>query len=296
MGEFERARWQRIVEWTAALALAGMWLVAGVWKLSDLTAMQVRLTHALVPQPLSLAAAVGLGVAETFAAILLLVPAWRRWGAWLSGLLLAVFMAYIGYHYRELTGEECSCFPWLKRAIGPAFFLQDGAMLLVAGLAGWWARPSQRWRAAGIVLAVILLLAGGLLAVSRAKGRPAEGPDSIVAEGREFPLRRGRVLLYFFNPLCPHCLQAAKVMSRLKWEATIIGVPTQDFEQSRGFFEDAGMRDIQLSPDAARLRQAFPFQDVPFAVALENGRVREKLYFFEEPRLTETLRQIGFAR
>ncbi|MBI3698700.1 MAG: hypothetical protein HY238_28155, partial [Acidobacteria bacterium] len=116
------------------------------------------------------------------------------------------------------------------------------------------------------------------------------------AEGRELSLRQGRVLLFFFNPYCPHCFQAAQVMSRLSFQATIIGIPTQAFEESKGFFQSAGMQGVQLSPDVRKLRQAFPFQDVPYAVALENGRVREKLVFFEEPELSGKLRQLGLAR
>src|SRR5712692_6895052 len=76
-----RAGWQRGVEWTAALALAALWFSAGIWKLSDLTATQVRMTQALVPQSLSLVVAAFFGAAETLAGILLLAPRWRRWGA-----------------------------------------------------------------------------------------------------------------------------------------------------------------------------------------------------------------------
>ncbi len=289
-------RWKSIVEWTAAILLAALWLSAGLWKLSDLTGMQVRLTQALVPRELSLAAAMGLGTIETLAAILLLVPAWRRWGSGLSAGLLAVFMAYIGYHYSALTGLECSCFPWLKRAIGPMFFVQDGAMIAVAMAAGWWARPSRDFRRATMALAVVLLLAGGMLAWDRARAGGEPAPASIVAEGRDLPLSEGRVFLYFFNPLCPHCFDAAKAMSKMNWQATVVGLPTQDFDLGRGFFQDAGLRGVQLSPDGMRLRQStFPFVDVPYAVAIEAGRVREKLVFFDEPELGDTLRRLGFV-
>src|SRR5712692_1516149 len=124
-----RPRWQTAMEWGTAVALAGLWFAAGLWKLSDLTATQVRMTQALVPKPLSLTAALFFGTAETFAGLLLLLPRWRRWGSWLSVGLLAAFMAYIGIHYSALTGTDCSCFPWLKRAIGPMFFVEDAALM-----------------------------------------------------------------------------------------------------------------------------------------------------------------------
>jgi len=288
---------RRFVEWGAAIALALLWFVAGLWKLSDVTQTQVRLTQLLVPQPLSLAAALGLGTTETFAGLLLLLPAWRRWGAWLSGFLLGVFMAYVGYNYRALTGADCTCFPWLKEAIGPMFFVRDGALMGLALLAGWWAAPSRNPRRAAATLAAVAVLAGGWFALDRSRNPGAMVEHaSITADDRPLSLKQGRVFLYFFNPLCPHCFQAAQAMSRLTWQATIVGLPTQDFEQGREFFRSAGVTQAQLSPDAGKLRQSFPFRDVPYAVAVENGRVREKLVFFEEPELAATLRRLGFAR
>ena len=44
-------------------------------------------------------------------------------------ILLLVFLIYFGLHYQELRGMDCSCFPWLKRVVGPGFFIGDGAML-----------------------------------------------------------------------------------------------------------------------------------------------------------------------
>ncbi len=56
-----------------------------------------------------------LAVAETTAGVLILVPRFRKWGAWLASLLLLVFMVYIGIRYNALIGRDCSCFPWVKR-------------------------------------------------------------------------------------------------------------------------------------------------------------------------------------
>src|SRR5436190_1606615 len=87
-----------------------------------------------------LTSALFLGIVETFAGVLVLVPRFRRWGATLGGLLLVVFMIYIGVNYEALRGAECSCFPWVKRAVGPGFFIGDGVMLGLAALAGFWAK------------------------------------------------------------------------------------------------------------------------------------------------------------
>lgn len=289
-------RWQRAVEWTAALALAALWFIAGIWKLSDLTATQVRMTQALLPQSLSLAAAAFFGTAETLAGILLLAPRWRRWGAILSFGLLAAFMAYIGVHYSALTGAECSCFPWMKRAIGPMFFVQDGLLMVLAVLAGLWTRPSQGLGKAALALAAVVILGAGLQTRNHTRAQEIAVPPSITVEGRELSLRQGRVFLFFFNPFCPHCFQAAQAMSRLNWQATVVALPTQSPEEARGFFTSAGMESVQISPDTQKLRQTFHFLDVPYAVAVEDGRLRQAVVLFEEPVLSKTLRQIGFVR
>ena len=55
-------------------------------------------------------------------------------------LLLVVFMGYVGIRYNALVGRDCSCFPWLKRAVNAAFFFEDGAMLAASVAAGLFSR------------------------------------------------------------------------------------------------------------------------------------------------------------
>ena len=74
-----------------------------------------------------------------------------------------------------------------------------------------------------------------------------------------------------------------------------MGVPTQDFEFAPGFVDDTGLKDVQLSPELDLLRGKFPFEDVPYAVAIDEGRVVGRLRFFEEPELSKQLREIGFV-
>src|SRR6266404_5204351 len=106
---FELPGWKTWVSWTAAALMSALFLIAGLWKITDAPGAAVRLAQMKVPQVLSLAAALLLGITETFAAVLVLVPRFRRWGASLIGLLLVVFMIYIGVHYNALHGEECRC-------------------------------------------------------------------------------------------------------------------------------------------------------------------------------------------
>ena len=78
---------------------------------------------------------------------------------------MIAFMVFIGYHYKELTGAECSCFPWIKRAVGPGFFVGDGIMLLLAIAAGIGVRSSAGLRRAATILAGIAAVYSGLVRI-----------------------------------------------------------------------------------------------------------------------------------
>jgi uncharacterized membrane protein YphA (DoxX/SURF4 family) len=289
--------WKSWIGWTAAILMAALWLVAGIWKLSDLSGFQVKLTQMLVPVALSMPATLALVVSELTAGILLLVPAWRRLGGISSALLLLVFMAYVAINYEPLRGADCSCFPWVERAVGPAFFWSDGAMVALALLAAWFSRPPARLRQAAYALAGIVATTGVMLAVEQSAAPAAAGelPSAIQVDGGEVAIHQGPVFLYFFNPTCLHCLDAGVAMSKYQWKATYVGIPTQDFDFGPQFVNDAGLKNVKLSPEIDRLKAIFPFEDVPYAVALKDGKVVADLRFFEEPALGEKLREIGFV-
>lgn len=297
MNDARVSGWKGIAGWAAAGIMAAIWLVAGVWKLSGLSQFQLMLTQMLFPVSLSLPAAVAVAVCEVFAGVLLLRPAWRRWGAYLSVALLAVFMAYVGYHYEALRGEDCSCFPWIERAVGPAFFWSDAAMVAVALAAAWFAPASSRQRGAIYALAGVLAVSFGALAVDQLKPvQASDVPAEVEVDGKPFPLREGRVFIYFFNPTCLHCLDVGITMSEYDWNAELVGVPTQDFQFAGGFLQDSGLQQMKLTSELDKLKEVFPFEDVPYAVAVEDGRVKAQLRFFEEPEFQETLREQGFIR
>lgn len=257
----------------SATILSLLFLASGIWKLTDLDATAERMVQSLVPVSLSMLAALTVAVAETFAAVLLLIPRYRRWGAWIAGLMLVAFMIYIGVLYDRLLGEDCNCFPWIRRVVGPAFFAGDAGMVLLAVAAGWWSVKSRGWRRAALVLGCVCLVACGSYAVSAIRRGRADVPETAIVDGRPVKLREGRVLLYFFNPECTHCLAVAREMSKHSWGSTrLVALPTSDPQFASSFLEEAGLR-AGISPDAASLRKAWPFTEAPFAVALDRGRV-----------------------
>src|SRR4029077_11823679 len=126
----------------------------GVYKAVDPYGVSRMFEELLVPRQVSLPLVLGLSIAETFGGVMILVPRFRRWGAAITSLLLVVFMIYIGAHYSQLLGKDCSCFPWIKRTVGPMFFVGDAGFLAAAALAGWWSKPiefSNALRSAAVV-------------------------------------------------------------------------------------------------------------------------------------------------
>src|ERR687885_1109515 len=101
-GQLEVPGWKNIVSLSSAVLVALLFVVAGVWKLTEPYEAATRMMQAKVPGQLSLFTAIFMGVAETFGAVLLLVPRFRRWGALVTGGLLIAFMIYVGYHYNAL--------------------------------------------------------------------------------------------------------------------------------------------------------------------------------------------------
>src|SRR5690242_3978604 len=126
LSTLDRPSWKTALNWVAAVLTALLFLSSGIWKIMDLPRWSVMLHQFKVPENLTLPSAFLLGVTETLAGTLVLVPRFRRWGAWISALLLVVFMIYVGIFYNDLVGKDCSCFPIVKRAVNPMFFVEDG--------------------------------------------------------------------------------------------------------------------------------------------------------------------------
>jgi uncharacterized membrane protein YphA (DoxX/SURF4 family) len=291
--------WKTTLSWVGAILLALVFLVSGLWKLTDAPGAAVRMVQARVPQSLGLAAAIGFGIAETFTAVLLLAPRFRRWGAWLSGALLIAFMIFIGINYNVLRGEECSCFPWVKRAVGPGFFIGDGVLLVLAVLAGvWakWAKPAPSVRPAMLILGLVALFAAGSYGVAAMRQTGTRAPDTVTVGGKPYSLQQGKILIFYFDPECLHCLDAAKRMSKMNWGDTrIVAVPINVPQFAQGFLDDTHLRAV-LSNDHQQLKKIFPYVSAPAGVALVDGREKMALTQFEDPEPADTLKKLGFIQ
>jgi len=291
---FETAVWKSAIGWICAACISILFLAAGIWKATDPLTWAQSLGQFLVPGWLTIPGTIALAVSEIFAGIAILIPRYRRWGAMLTCVLLVVFMVYVAINYNQLVGKDCSCFPWVKRAVGPGFFLGDAAMLVMAGLAGLWAQRSHGLRGAAVVLGAISVFTGVCYGVTVFQHSGLRAPASVVVDGKAYPLNQGRVFLYFFDPECMHCFQAAKQMTGYKWkDVKVVAIPTRVQQFAGQFLKDTGLSaDVTLDQEA--LRAVFKFKDPPYGVALENGIQRVAFIHFDEQEPRKGLRTHGF--
>jgi|RhiMethySRZTD1v2_1073278.scaffolds.fasta_scaffold424023_2 uncharacterized membrane protein YphA (DoxX/SURF4 family) len=287
--------WKTAASWVAATVIAILFLSSGIWKISDPHGWAVRLAQAKVPAVLSLPGALFFGITETVAGVLILVPRLRRWGALLASLLLVAFLIYFAIYFNELRGMDCSCFPWLKRVVGPGFFIGDGAMLALAVCAGVWAKRPESLRTAVLILSAVTVFALVSYGVAAVRQTGVRAPATIQVNGQPYSLEQGRHFLFFFHPGCSHCTDAAKRMSKMDWGDTkVVAIPVEQVQFAVGFLEETGLK-AGVSLEFGTLGKLFGYTAYPFGVAIENGRGKTPLTGFEGAEPEETLRKLGLV-
>jgi hypothetical protein len=290
--------WRGTVATVSAVLLGIIFLVSGGWKVLDPFKTGELLEQAKVPAGFGTLGAATLGTVELLAALLLFVPQVRRWGGLLGSALIVFFLGWIGYYYSALVGKECSCFPLIKRSIGPGFFISDGVMLLMGLAAFAWSAKVLSARLPLRALAALIVLAGVSYGVNARMHGSAQVPTPVIVDGQPQNLAEGKVFLFFFDPSCMHCDAAAKFMSKLNWGDTrIVAIPTVNPQWAASFLHDTGFK-AQTSLELDKLKKAFPFVDPPFGVALVDGRVKETFTQaqFNVPLPQPDLQKLGFVK
>jgi hypothetical protein len=169
-------------------------------------------------------------------------------------------------------------------------------MLLLAVLAGWWSKPSWGARGAAVVLGAVAVFAVVSYGVAVARQSGTRAPETVMVEGQPYSLGRGKIFLYFFNPECTHCFDAAQRMSQFNWKDTrVVAVPVEVPQFAPQFLQDTGLR-AAITSDFAKLKPVFGFPGYPFGVALENGIERAALTKFEGNEPAAALKQLGFIQ
>ncbi len=291
---FEMPAWQKIASHIGAVLVAIIFLAAGLAKATMPFQFQQMMEQLKVPSWGSLPLVFGLGVVETAAGLLVLIPKYRRIGGWMIVGLLVIFMGYIGINYQALVGQDCSCFPWLKRAVNPAFFAEDGAMLVAALAAAWFSQKSAGLKLPAIALVAALVFSGASLGYNNLHQSGIQVPLNITVEGKPYNIRKGHIFLWFFDPQCSHCEDAAKHMSTYKWKSdvTVISFPTQQPQWADGFLHDTKFTS-KVSSDIVEMRKLFVFNYPPYGVVLDDGRVKGIVQSYDAPQPEADLRKYG---
>ncbi len=290
--------WKRTASIVCSVLLGVIFLVSGGWKVLSPLRTGELLEQARVPAGWGAIGAASLGAIEVLAAFLLFIPRFRKLGGLLGSALILFFLGWIGFYYHSLVGQECSCFPILKRTIGPGFFWSDGVMLLLGLAAYFWSRPVLNLRIPLTAFAAIAAVAGGSLAIAKTANRGLQAPSPIVVNGKSQSLAEGKVFLFFYDPQCLHCDAAARFMSKFDWKNTkVIGLPTTQPQWADGFLHDTGLK-AGTSLDTAKLRQVFKFVDPPYGVALEGGHqvATFNQAQFNAPSPKTDLQKMGFVQ
>jgi hypothetical protein len=298
MNTADRVGWQRTVAAVSAILLGIVFLVSGAWKVLDPFKTGELLEQAKVPAGLGTWGAAALGALELLTAFMLFYPRLRRWGGLLGSGLLVFFVGWVGYYYSALVGKECSCFPLIKRSIGPGFFIGDGVMLLLGVAAFAWSAKVASAKLPLQALAALTVLAGVSYGVNARTHANVQVPTPVIVDGKPQNLAEGKVLLYFYDPSCMHCDAAAKFMSKLNWGDTkIVSIPTVNPQWAPAFLHDTGLK-AATSLEVDKLKKAFPFVDPPYGVALVDGQVKETFTQaqFNAPLPQPDLQKLGFVK
>jgi uncharacterized membrane protein YphA (DoxX/SURF4 family) len=294
----DRASWKKSLALLCAVVLGLIFTVSGGWKVLDPFKTGELLEQARVPAGWGVLGASVLGTVELLTALLLFIPRFRKLGGLLGSGLMIFFICWIGYFYHALVGQECSCFPIIKRTVGPGFFVGDGIMLLLALAAFFWSRPVARFRVPLMALGVLAACAAVSFGVSAAQRRGIQAPSPIIVDGKSESITSGKVFLFFYDPQCMHCDAAARYMANFDWGDTrVIGIPTAEPQFAASFLHDTKLK-AGTSLEAVKLRKVFKFVDAPFGAALVDGRQVASFNEtqFNAPAPKAGLKKIGFVR
>lgn len=145
LGPFRRSECRMATTLLAArLALAGVFLMAGLAKLADRTGSRQAISNFGLPQRLARPLSLALPLVELAVSIALIPPASARWGALGALALLLIFVLAIAVNLAKGRKPDCHCFGQLHSSpVGWPTLARNAALAGVAGLVLWqgWADP-----------------------------------------------------------------------------------------------------------------------------------------------------------
>ncbi|HUR03247.1 MAG TPA: MauE/DoxX family redox-associated membrane protein [Nonomuraea sp.] len=194
---------------SAYAALIAVLLYAAVSKARDLSGFAADIAgYRLVPQRLTVAAAVAVVGAELAAAGLLAAPPTRRWGALLAAALFAAFLAAMASVLRRGLSVGCGCFGDAD-LVGPATVTRTGllaALAVMAAVAGPSPFSFVHLLVGAAYLALTFLPARLIGAVERGRIGPRPGTHwDVNRQAAALTSEKPGVLYALIGPTCGVC-------------------------------------------------------------------------------------------
>jgi hypothetical protein len=262
---------KRTTATVCAILLGLIFLVSGGWKVLSPLRTGELLEQAQVPGGWGAIGAAALGTLELLAALLLFVPRFRKLGGLLGSALMLFFIGWVAVYYHVLVGQECNCFPIIKRTVGPGFFIGDAVMLLLGVVAFLWSPAVRSLRGPAVAFVSLAALAAISFGAAKLQNRGLAAPSPLTVDGKPESITSGKVFLFFYDPQCMHCDKAARFMATFNWGDTrVIALPTSEPQFAASFLHDTKLK-AGTSLETAKLRKIFKFVDPPYGVALVDG-------------------------
>jgi len=147
-----------------------------------------------------------------------------------------------------------------------------------------------------VILGAVSVFAVVSYGVDFVRQSGAKAPETITVDGKPYEIGTGKVFVYFFNPACSHCADAAKRLAQLDWgETRVVATPVELQQFGRQFLDETGLKAV-ISSDFETLKAAFHYSAYPYGVAVVDGRQQAALTKFEGEEPAATLRRVGLVR
>jgi uncharacterized membrane protein YphA (DoxX/SURF4 family) len=162
------------------IALAGIFLIAGGFKLLHGNQFQVSLKELGIPRPIAKSAYRVLPVLEILLGFALLTTRWRPYPEVVAALTLLCFAAILSWStHRGSREAPCGCFPWSNDSSVPWRSVYRNIMLATAAVIAGAPAETRRSDVAMSTMLVLATLAMWLvLRMVRTLAAPAQTPPS----------------------------------------------------------------------------------------------------------------------
>ncbi len=210
----------------SSMVLGAVFVLAGTLKVGDPWSFLGSLPAYGLPSAIRLPVTVSIPTIEVVLGIML-IAGWRlRQASMATAGFLTMFGGVIAYGWAMGTLQDCGCFgSWLQRT-PPQALAEDAGILALAVFGIMWAPAVKtdlsRFRLgvlATVAVASMAMIGSTLAADTSTLEERILSAEVAVDEGipslEDLNLRNRDVLLYLFQPDCPHCIENGPAIARI---------------------------------------------------------------------------------